>query len=100
MQTATQGGINCLKSIECLLGFALKPHSSKQSHLGAKNSAEILSASDLIAFTVGFCPVHWFDCIYTLGSDSNIDCMYIRVGPQSQNWSDQQNTLDPTGSIH
>ena len=23
-----------------------------------------------------------------------------RVGPQSQNWSDQQNTLDPTGSIH
>ena len=23
-----------------------------------------------------------------------------RVGPQSQNWSDQQNTLDPTGSIY
>ena len=89
MQTATQGGINCLKSIECLLGFALKPHSSKQSHLGAKNSAEILSASDLIAFTVGFYPVHWFDICnstivetqtliaYTLGGDSNIDCIYI-----------------------
>ena len=27
--------------------------------------------------------------------------MYIRAGPQSQNWSDQQNTLvDPTGSVH
>ena len=26
--------------------------------------------------------------------------MYIRAGPQSKNWSDQQNTLDPTGSIH
>ena len=26
--------------------------------------------------------------------------MSIRVGPQSQNWSDQQNTLDPTGSVH
>ena len=24
----------------------------------------------------------------------------IRAGPQSKNWSDQQNTLDPTGSVH
>ena len=26
--------------------------------------------------------------------------MDIRAGPQSKNWSDQQNTLDPTGSVH
>ena len=28
------------------------------------------------------------------------ECMRIRAGPQSQKWSDQQITVNPTGSIH
>ena len=28
------------------------------------------------------------------------NCMAIRAGPQSKKWSDQQITLNPTGSIH
>ena len=39
---------------------------------------------------------HWIKIHLYLG----IAQMDIRAGPQSQNWSDQQNTLDPTGSVH
>ena len=31
---------------------------------------------------------------------TNTMAMTIRAGPQSQKWSDQQITLNPTGSIH
>ena len=33
-------------------------------------------------------------------SVTSVTGVHIRAGPQSQNWSDQQNTLDPTGSVH
>ena len=33
------------------------------------------------------------------GARSAISSINTRAGPQSKNWSDQQNTLDPTGYI-
>ena len=35
--------------------------------------------------------IYKLHCIY---------CIYNRAGPQSKKWSDQQITLNPTGSIH
>ena len=32
--------------------------------------------------------------------DLQSTALHTRAGPQSKNWSDQQNTLDPTGSVH
>ena len=41
------------------------------------------------------------DCIPGRNIATIMHCqVHNRAGPQSQKWSDQQNTSDPTGSIH
>ena len=44
--------------------------------------------------------VQFFVCLNIQSSLITIIMMTGGAGPQSKNWSDQQNTSDPTGSIH
>ena len=66
-----------------------------------------LALDDLMAQLDDLCHSYLYFCVdhpstnkYQKYKSVELGDQLIRAGPQSQNWLDQQNTLDTTGSIH